>query len=101
MKFRKHLFRLLGLLTTLIAILWIVGGLSGVDEEPAQSEAEEVGRAVGSGAAISVILCITVPLAMFFFIMSWRNAVGIRMEKRHQEQLEVMRSNRNDLPAAK
>lgn len=91
MRFRKRFFGILALLTVIIAIAWIATGLSATEEKETTSEAEEVGKTIGQGIGVSLILCITLPLALFFALLSWRNSVGLATERRHQEELEALR----------
>jgi len=91
MRFRKNCFGILALLTVIVAVAWIASGLAATEEEPTTSEAEEAGRTIGQGSGVTTILCITIPLALFFALLSWRNSVGLGTERRHQEELEALR----------
>jgi uncharacterized membrane protein YjdF len=50
-----------------------------------QSSAFQMGALLGGGMTTFLVLCISLPLATIFLIISWRNAVGIRNEKQHNE----------------
>jgi hypothetical protein len=90
MKFRRNCFGVLALLTMLITCIWIASGLASVSEDKAETEAEQAGQAIGSGIGVGIILCITVPFIALFALLSWRNDVGIKTERRHQEQLAAL-----------
>jgi ribosomal protein L40E len=94
MKFRRNLFGVLALLTLLLACVWIASGLSTAEEDEVQSEAERAGRSIGEGIGVTLIVCITVPFIALFALLSWRNDVGIKTERRHQEQLRAAQAQR-------
>jgi hypothetical protein len=95
MRFRKNMFTLLAFLVVLGACAWATQFSENVEElGPAESEAEETGRVLGEGAGYGLIACVTIPFFAVFSLLAWRNAVGIRTEQRHQEQIEAMRQAR-------
>ncbi len=100
MKFRKRLFRLLALL----ALGWIVLGYFASGESlgelktdinteyqsETQRDAAEAGAAIGTGIGFTgFFLCPGLLLLAVFGLLSWRNAVGLRNEKRHREMIEA------------
>lgn len=99
MRFRKWLFTLLALL----ALAWIVMGLSATSNafqtgvarnaalEGVQQDAANTGTTLGAGLTSTVTLCTGLPLLLLFSLLAWRNAVGIREKKRHQEVLQALR----------
>jgi ribose/xylose/arabinose/galactoside ABC-type transport system permease subunit len=93
MKFRQRFFWFLAF----VALMWIVYGLTvtgqAVDEvgATAVSSAEQAGVAVGAGLAMTTFMCTGLPFFFLFALLAWRNGVGLRTEKRHQEMLEATR----------
>jgi hypothetical protein len=53
--------------------------------------ARTAGATIGAGLGLGIFLCTGVPLALFFGLLSWRNNVGLRSERRHQEMMDVHR----------
>lgn len=90
MKFRRNCFGIFSLLVLIIAIAWVATGLSASDT-PTETEAEEAGQTIGQGIGVTLILCITIPLFGLLALLSWRNDVGLKTERRHQEQLDAVR----------
>lgn len=94
MKFRQRLFWFLAF----IALLWIAYGWSvsgNVYSNTIQQMGTDAGRAgvaIGAGLGLTAFLCTGLPLFMFFALLAWRNGVGLRTEKRHQEMLDATRS---------
>jgi hypothetical protein len=106
MLFRKRLFTLLALL----ALGWIALGFWSTSTYNATRNAEvgaevserpgyQAGQVVGSGLALTFFLCTGLPLLLTFSLLAWRNGVGLRNERRHQEEvahrqrvLEMMRA---------
>lgn len=104
MKFRSRLFGFLAL----VSLLWVCYGLSlssaafsnvvGATVTPSGNlTAEETqnlrtaGAGIGAGLGVTFFLCSGLPLALFFGLMSWRNASGLKNEQRHKEQLDAIK----------
>ena len=97
MQFRQWLFTLLAV----VALGWIVLGLSatgnafnqGVERNAAlegvQQDAANTGTTIGAGLTTSFTLCTGLPLLLLFSFLAWRNAVGLREKKRHQELIQA------------
>ena len=105
MLFRKRLFTLLALLVLAAVVLLVYNYLT-VSVEPDESVASdelsqgayEVGASIGRGLGITLTLCIGLPLFGLFALLGWRNSVGIKTERRHQEQLEVLKQQASSNP---
>lgn len=99
MRFRKWLFIVLALL----ALGWMVLGLSATSSafqtgvarnaalEGVQQDAANTGTTIGAGLTSTFTLCTGLPLLLLFSFLAWRNAVGIREKKRHEELLQATR----------
>jgi hypothetical protein len=98
MRFRKRLFTVLALLIGL-GMCWLIGAAAlnwgeFSDQTAATGGDREVAETVGAMAWLaesSVYLCVGIPLFFLFALLGWRNSVGLREEKRHQERLQTGR----------
>lgn len=91
MKFRSRLFGVLAILTVLL-VIGLVAGADPSNEtcvETTNQAACEAGSAIGTGAAVSIVLCVGLILFVTFALLAWRNGAGYRVERRHREQLEA------------
>lgn len=107
MQFRARFFGVLAIL----ALLWIVYGFvatssaaSNVMATPvavatdsvlSQSEAQaatNAGVALGTGLGIGIFACTGLPFLLIFGLLSWRNSVGLKTQKRHEETLAAMQN---------
>jgi hypothetical protein len=70
MKFRRNCFAIIALLTSIIACLWITGGLVNVSADKPETEAEQAGQTIGAGLGVGIILCITIPIFALFALLS-------------------------------
>lgn len=104
MLFRKRLFAVLAILS----LAWIVYGFSNTSRAisttsetlnatyeagSAERAASNVGIGIGAGLSVTIFLCTGLPLFFFFALMAWRNSVGLRNERRHQEQIAAMQKS--------
>ena len=99
MKFRRGCFTLLALLVLVGACLWFVSFAQEAEEIETESEAEEAGKTLGQGLGTLIIACPSAVLFIVFALLAWRNAVGIRTERRHQEHMETLRQSGQQPPA--
>ena len=107
MLFRARFFGLLALLS----LAWIVYGFvatgnaasnvlstpvaSGSDTVLSKADAQaatNAGVALGTGLGLTVFACTGLPFLLVFGLLSWRNSVGLKTQKRHEETLDVMRN---------
>lgn len=93
MRFRKRLFYTLALLTVVLAVAWMAAGVNESDKVETTTEAEETGKEIGQGIGVTMIFCITLPFFALFMLLGWRNGVGLRNERRHQEQIEALKAS--------
>lgn len=95
MKFRKRFFGGLALLVAAIMVIMIISTATAEpDPDPGveNQDAYEAGWAIGSGIAATAVLCVGLPVFLGLALLSWRNAVGLRNERRHQEQMRAIRN---------
>lgn len=95
MKFRSRFFGVFFIL----ALLWLglgyyVTSQAVVDVSatpvPGGSAAKAVQTLGITSVGMSVFLCTGLPLAFLFGLLAWRNAVGLRTERRHQETIAAL-----------
>jgi hypothetical protein len=86
MRFRKNCFAVLSALIFLAACLWLASYAVVVsdDEIATENEIDQDAAAVGG---VMLTLCIAAPAFILSSLLGWRNAVGLRTERRHQEAL--------------
>lgn len=106
MKFRSRLFGLLALLS----LAWLCYGVtatgsafSSVVSTPERGSsslsasdanaAKAVGATLGSGLSLTIFACTGLPFLLIFGLLSWRNSVGLKTQKRHEETLDAMRNS--------
>lgn len=95
MLFRKRLFTGLGVLLLIVTLLLFAVQISADPDESVQYESA---FRLGQGLGAAIILCVPAPFITLFLLLGWRNAVGLRnearereVERRHREQLEIVR----------
>ncbi len=105
MKLRSQLFGILALLS----LAWLCYGFSatssafsnvmstpiatsdGLDVDTAKA-ATALGAGIGSGLGITFFACTSLPFTLLFGLLAWRNSVGLKTQKRHEEMLEATRN---------
>jgi hypothetical protein len=94
MLLRKRLFTILAVL----ALAWMALGFLStssyntkrnveVGAETSTSAGYQAGQVVGSGMVITFFLCTGLPALVTFSLLAWRNAVGLRNERMHREEV--------------
>lgn len=98
MKFRSRFFGIFFIL----ALLWLCLGSYLTSQAvvdvyatpapggPNAQAARTIGIGVGMSISLSVVLCSGLPLAFLFGLLAWRNAVGLRSERRHRETIAAL-----------
>lgn len=94
MRFRQIFFWILALL----ALGWIILGFATGSDVSTQMYAEnaletdetmrtasDLGTTLGAGIGYTFFLCTGLPFLLLFSFLAWRNGVGLREERRHQE----------------
>lgn len=101
MKFRMWLFRILAALT----VLYVLVAASSAGEINTQSRAEcerqfstpsqielcMTGSDIGTGLGVTVVLCLGGFFFGIFALLAWRNGVGLRTQRQHEEMLAAQR----------
>ena|SRR3989304_4781640 len=103
MKFRQRLFWALAILS----LVWIAMGftateeavnevlqtpvptLEGMSQETADS-LQEAGTAIFAGASMTVFLCTGLIGFFIFALLAWRNGVGLRNRRQHEEMVAAV-----------
>lgn len=98
-------FRGLWGILVLLSIGWMCVGFSvtsqsaqEVDAEynDAQSEAaSDLGVGVGASISLIFFVCTGLPAFLLSSVLYWRNGVKIREDKRHREQMDVLKQAAN------
>lgn len=90
MKFRMRLFTVLAFLD----VAWMFLSFSMTGQRLANitntdaSAGTRAGATVGAGLSVTIILCVGLPLLLFFLFMAWRNRVGWIAKQRHEEVMK-------------
>jgi hypothetical protein len=94
MRFRSRLFYVLAILTAASAVCLISLISGGATEmySANTSGMDDVATTIAASTWYAIIGCPGALLFVIFALLGWRNAAGARTERRHREQLEVMKS---------
>lgn len=93
MLFRKRLFYTLALLVFAYVVGTLLLAPDVVDtarQDPTnQTEVAQAGVTIGAGIGVTLVLCIGGFFFLMFALLGWRNAAGLKAEKRHKELLDA------------
>ena len=90
MKFRQRLFWLLAFLSLAYVVgTFALAGDSAAEGEETRTETEQTFYEVGTGIGVGVVTMCGGALFFVFALMAWRNGVGVRNKRQHEETLAV------------
>jgi hypothetical protein len=96
MRLRKRIFTLLSLFVAGVMALGIVVSLNAktTGNPNASQETQDIADTIVQSSGVCLFVCAGLPLLLVFLFMAWRNAVGLRTETYHHEQLDAINRSR-------